>query len=139
MAYEVNTSSPTLTSLSSFSGGLSALIAFTVPEPYKWILFGLMTIIFITAVWQITNLQLNNGILSFKENALVFPKLTIRPEDIKHIYVYERNRRFIIYFKQRRFPISIEFSCKDEGDIRAKLHEWTLKNGVERKMRSEFK
>lgn len=132
MKYKVKIGSPTLASLSAMSGAFVS-VGIITPRPYKWILDGVIVLFWVWSITLLIRLSWRNRFLTFTEDTLVFPKQTIHPKDIKHIFVYERNRSFIIYFNERKLPISVAFKWNEEEGFRSELRQWTWKNGIQTK------
>ncbi len=68
--------------------------------------------------------------LSITDSELIFPKTTYRAEVVREIRVLERSSTLLLYFKKRKYPLSISFSLADADKVIQELRGWAWRNGV---------
>ncbi|GMA58018.1 hypothetical protein GCM10025858_25210 [Alicyclobacillus sacchari] len=75
--------------------------------------------------------------LSIADSELIFGDKTYTAEDVRKIRVLERSSTFLLYFKERKYPLSISFSLADTDKVIQELRGWAWRNRVTLELTSQ--
>ncbi|SHJ72519.1 hypothetical protein SAMN05443507_10324 [Alicyclobacillus tolerans] len=64
------------------------------------------------------------------DSELIFGNTTYTAEDVGKIRVLERSSTFLLYFKKRKYPLTILFRLADTDKVIQELRGWAWRNGV---------
>ncbi|QQE79228.1 hypothetical protein [Alicyclobacillus sp. SO9] len=105
-------------------------VADIVSAPYKSI-FWATGLAYITG-WTILTLRLfyKYRTLSVEEDALIFPKRRIQASELRKVRFSEQSHSCLLYFKGRKYPLTIEFGTKDKDSVVTQLRGWCWRNRV---------
>lgn len=102
----------------------------SLPNPYKEIVWIIGSAYLLAWVGFAFYLAFKYRRLSIADSQLIFDKTTYTAEDVRKIRVLERSSTFLLYFKKRKYPISISFSLADADKVIQELRGWAWRNGV---------
>lgn len=128
--YKVSVSSPYLASMSGLMGGMVA-VSVVAPKPFGWILLGLIFCGFAFMAFWLIRTAWTHKTLSFEDEELNFPNHKVLPQDIRHVFLYEKAGAFTIVFVRGRLPLSISCKRRDTQDFLTAVRGWAWRNGVQ--------
>ncbi|WP_072874518.1 hypothetical protein [Alicyclobacillus tolerans] len=102
----------------------------SLPNPYKEIVWIIGSAHLLAWVGFAFYLAFKYRRLSITDSELIFSKTTYTAEDVRKIRVLERSSTFLLYFKKRKYPLSISFSLVDTDKVIQELRGWAWRNEV---------
>ncbi|WP_067626017.1 hypothetical protein [Alicyclobacillus acidiphilus] len=109
----------------------------SLPNPYKDIVWMIGSAYLIAWVGFAFFLASKYRRLSITECELTFPKTAFKAENVRKIRVFDRSATFLVYFKERKYPLTISFSLADADKVIQELRGWAWRNGVTLELASQ--